>query len=381
MASMRFVGLDVHKELTAIAVAEEGRGGAQEYAVVPSDTPRVVRELRKLGPVGALRVCYEAGPCGFGLQRALQAAGIACVVVAPSLVPVRSGDRVKTDRRDARRLAHFLRSGDLTEVCVPDEQTEAIRDLERLREDAKNDERCKRHQLSKFLLRHERVYGRGDAGRKRPTAWTAAHLDWIRKQKFGYAAQEFALQDMVKAVEDATARVETLDRQIAVQVEGWVLAPLVRALQALRGVRLLTAATIAAEVFDLRRFERAAQFMAFLGLVPGERTTGFDPRRTSITHAGNAHVRRLLVESAHAYRLPPRVSRGLRERQQGLDPEVVRIAWKAQERLHRKMSRMLGRGVLVQKAVIAVARELAGFVWAIGRLDCVVPAAPGCKAA
>jgi len=377
------VGLDVHKELTAIAVADEGRAAAQEVAVVPSDNKRILKELRKLGPAPTLRVCYEAGPCGYGLCRALKAAGIHCVVVAPSLVPVRSGDRVKTDRRDARKLAHFLRSGDLTAVCVPDEQTEAMRDLERTREDAKNAERARRHQPGKFLLRHGRVW-RGEEGRKSknaPTAWTTAHLDWIGKQKFDYPAQQFALQDMHKAVEDATARVAALDKQIAVHVEGWCGAPLAKALQAFRGVKLLTAVTVAAEVFDMRRFESAGRFMSFLGIVPGERTTGFDPHRTRITRSGNAHVRRILTESAHAYRLPPRVSRELRARQQGVDAEVVRIAWKAQERLHRKYTRLLGRGVLKQKTITAVTRELAGFLWAAGRLECAVPKPPQSKEA
>ena len=360
MEKVRFVGLDVHKESIAIAVAE-GDGGEPAYlATVPNDTAELVKRLAKLGRAAHLRCCYEAGPTGYSLHRDLKAAGIECVVVAPSLVPVQAGDRVKTDRRDAVKLARFLRSGDLTEVYVPDAATEAMRDLERGRDDAKKSERVARHHLSKFLLRHGRLY----PGK---TAWTARHLDWIRSQHFDHEAQSRVLTHYQHAVEEATSRVERLTKDIVELVEKWALKPLVKSLQALRGVQLTTAVVIAAELGDLRRFPTAPQLMAYLGLVPSEHSSGESRRRGRITKTGNAHVRRVLVESAWSYRFRPALSRAIRERGSEASPQVQSIAWKAQARLHRRYARMMGRGISKQKTVTAIARELAGFVWAIGR--------------
>jgi len=360
METVRFIGLDVHKDSIAIGVAEGGGGEPGYVATVPSDTALLIKRLRQLGRGARLRCCYEAGPTGYGLHRDLNKAGIECVVVAPSLVPVQAGDRVKTDRRDAVKLARFLRSGDLTEVYVPEADTEAMRDLERTRDDAKKAERAARHQLGKFLLRHGRIY----PGK---TAWTAKHLDWIRSQPFEQEAQRRVLIDYQHAVEEATARVERLTKDIEELVEGWALKPLVKALQALRGVQLTTAVVIAAELGDLRRFATAPQLMAYLGLVPSEHSSGESRRRGGITKAGNAHVRRALVESAWSYRFRPALSRAIRERGKDASPQVQSISWKAQQRLHRRYARMMGRGLSKQKTVTAIARELAGFVWAIGR--------------
>lgn len=360
MGKLRFVGLDVHKDTVAIGVADEGRGEPADVATVPNDTAQLIKRLRKLGPAESLRCCYEAGPTGYGLQRDLCAAGINCIVVAPSLVPTRSGDRVKTDRRDAARLARFLRSGDLTPVHVPDGATEAMRDLERSRDDAKKAERSARHHLGKFLLRHDRRY----EGR---TAWTGTHLGWIRKQHFEHEAQQRVLVDYLKSVEDATERVKKLTSDIGELVESWSLRPLVKALQALRGVQLVTAVVIAAELGDLTRFRTAPELMGYLGLVPSEHSSGQSKQRGRITRTGNGHVRRVLVEAAWAYRFRPSMSVEIRNRNKGVAPAVQKIAWKAQERLHRRYSRMLGRGKNKQQTVTAVARELAGFIWDIGR--------------
>ena len=361
MTKVRYIGLDVHKDSITIATADEGRAPAMKFKTIPNDWPRLIKALRLLTPNGArLEVCYEAGPTGFGLCRRLREEEIACQVVAPSLVPTKAGDRVKTDRRDAVKLAHFLRSGDLTPVYVPDEAVEAMRDLERARDDAKRAERTARQQLGKFLLRHDRRW----EGR---TSWTTRHLEWIRRQQFDQPAQQRVLADYLKAVEDAGERVEHLTRHIEELVQTTALAPLVKALQAFRGIALVSAVTIAAEVGDLRRFATAGQFMSYVGLVPSEDSTGERRRRGRITRAGNSHLRRILVEAAWHYRHQPAMSQAVRRRNQGVADGVRRIAWEAQKRLHGRLYHLIYCGKSSQKAVTAVARELAGFVWAVGQ--------------
>jgi transposase len=351
--------MDVHKESITLAVAEEGRDAAQEYRTTPNDCGQVLKVLKQLGAISKLRCCYEAGPTGYELYRALKKAGVECIVVAPSLVPMQAGNRVKTDRRDAVKLAHFLRSGDLTAVYVPDEATEALRDLERARDDAKCSERTARHQLGKFLLRHGRRWSQ--------TGWTQKHLAWIRAQKFDHEAQRRVLTDYLKVVEDAAARVDALTKDIAELVETTALAPLVKALQAFRGIRLVTAVTIAAELEDLKRFATPRQLMAFLGLVPSEHSSGESQRRGRITRTGNTHVRRVLVEAAWSYQFQANLSQDIRRRNEGVAPGVQRIAWKAQQRLHKRLFALRSKGKCTQKAITAVARELAGFIWAVGQ--------------
>ncbi len=364
-ANVVYVGLDVHKDSIVIAVAREGREPAENWKTVPYDGIRLRKALKSLVREGeVLRVCYEAGPTGFGLCRGLRQAGVDCVVVAPSLVPGKPGERVKTDRRDARKLAHFLRSGDLTEVHVPEEAVEAIRDLERARDDAKCAERVARHQLSKFLLRHDRHW--------EGTTWTRRHLDWIRTQRFAYAAQQRVLEDYLKAVEDLAERVAHLMANLEELVQDTVLEPLVKALQAFRGVSFVSAVTIAAEVGDLRRFATPGQFMSYVGLVPSEDSTGQRRRQGRITRCGNGHVRRILVEAAWHYRHLPVMSKELRRRNQGVATGVQRIAWQAQKRLNKRLYHLLHAGKSSQKAVIAVARELAGFIWAAGQEEKLV---------
>jgi transposase len=357
METVRFVGLDVHKESIAIAVAEPGRGDAQVLATISNDTTQLLKRLRRLGK---LKCCYEAGPTGYGLYRDLTAAGIDCVVVAPSLVPSKAGDRVKTDRRDAARLARFLRSGDLTEIYVPDAETEAMRDLERARDDAKKAERVARHQLSKFLLRHGKRW-------PRRSTWSKKHLDWIRCQHFAQEAQERVLVDYLKAVEDNEARVAKLTASIVELVETWSLKPLVKALQALRGISVIASTTIVAELGDLHRFESAPKLMGYLGLVPSEHSSGESRQRGRITRTGNVHARTVLVEAAWAYRFRQSVSKELRQRAEGVAPEVQAIAWRAQERLCPRYRKFMARGMNKNKAVTAIARELAGFIWSIAR--------------
>jgi len=289
----------------------------------------------------------------------MKRAKIDVVVIAPSLVPKQFGNRVKTDRRDAKKLAHFLRSGNLTPIFVPDEEAEALRDLERAREDAKNAQRTARHQLGKFLLRHDRRWPKSN--------WTREYLAWIGQQKFEHQAQQRVLTDYLKAVEDATAREKQLTEDLAEVIKDSSLFPLIKALQAFRGIRLITAVTIAAELADLRRFGSARQLMAFLGLVPSEHSSGQSQRRGRITRTGNGHVRRVLIEAAWSYQYQPRMSKAIRQRNEGVAPGVQRLAWKAQKRLHQRLYHLVKKGKRNEKAIVAVARELAGFVWALGQ--------------
>ena len=358
--SVIYVGMDVHKDSIVIAVARQGREAAETWKTIPYDGVRLRKALKMLVKDGeVLKVCYEAGPTGFGLCRRLREAEIDCIVIAPSLIPGKPGDRIKTNRRDARKLAHFLRSGDLTEVHVPDEAVEAIRDLERARDDAKCAERVARHQLSKFLLRHDRHW--------EGTTWTKKHRDWIRGQEFSYPAQQRVLEDYLKTVEDLAERVERLTAALGDLVEQTALAPLVRALQAFRGISMVSAVTIAAEAGDLRRFATASQFMSYVGLVPSEHSTGDRRRQGRITRCGNGHLRRIIVEAAWHYRHVPVMSKELRRRNQGVATGVRRIAWEAQKRLNQRLYHLVHAGKSVHKAVTAVARELAGFVWAVGQ--------------
>jgi transposase len=367
-ASVIYVGLDVHKDSIVIAVAREGREPAAKWKTIPYDGVRLRKTLKMLAKLGeTLKVCYEAGPTGFGLCRRLQEAGMDCIVVAPSLVPGKPGDRVKTDRRDACKLAHFLRSGDLTEVYVPDEAAEAIRDLERARDDAKCAERVARHQLSKFLLRHDRHWD--------GTTWTRRHLDWVRGQKFAFPAQQRVLEDYLKMVEDLAERVERLTAQMEELVQETALAPLVKALQAFRGISVVSAVTIAAEAGDLGRFATASQFMSYVGLVPSEDSSGKRRRQGAITRCGNGHLRRILVEAAWHYQHFPLMSKELRRRNQGVAEGVRRIAWEAQKRLNSRMFHLIKAGKCKQKLVVAMARELAGFIWAVGQEETLLEAA------
>ena len=358
----KFVGLDVHKDSIAIAVSEGGPLGVQDVGVIAHDVPKLMRKLRGLGALEDLSVVYEAGPTGFGLCRALRAEGVQCMVVAPNRVPKMPGTRIKTDKRDARHLAFMLRAGQLSGITLPDEELEALRDLTRAREDALKARRRARQQLSGFLLRHGRHW-KGKSG------WTAAHLEWIRAQRFGSEAQHLALTHYSDEVARLGAAIDRLSEdieRIAGQLSG-VHGLLYRSLQALRGVRTLVAATVVCELGDLRRFAKPSRLMSYVGLVPSEHSSGPRVFRGGITKTGNPHVRRVLLEAAWAGRLRPARPVRLQRRQQGVDPKVIDISWKAQKRLHSRYVRMRARGKEQNVTIIALARELLGFVWAIGQ--------------
>lgn len=355
-----YVGLDVHKEGIVVAVAEGGlRGEVREYGRIANTPSALDRLARKLGHAGArLQFCYEAGPCGYGIQRRLAALGHDCVVVAPSLIPKRAGDRIKTDRRDAASLARLHRAGELTPVWIPDPGHEAMRDLVRARLDAVHALRRARQQLSGFLLRQGCHYGR--------PAWTKLHRRWLAGLKFEQV-HHLVLEDYVQAVEAAAARRDRLTAQIAAMLPDWTLAPVVAALQAMRGMALVNAATVIAELGDLSRFTNPRQLMAYLGLVPSEHSSGASVRRGGLTKAGNSAARRLLIEAAWCYRFPARVSRELLLRQEALPKAIRAIAWKAQTRLCARYRRLARSGKPANVVTAAIARELAGFIWAIAR--------------
>jgi transposase len=357
-----YVGLDVHKDTIAVALAEAGkRGEVREYGQI-ANTPAAVKAaaVRLTRSGSELRFCYEAGPCGYGIQRQLAALGHGCVVVAPSLIPRRPGDRIKTDRRDAINLAKLHRAGELTPVWVPDQAHEAIRDLVRARLAAVRSLRQARQQLSGFLLRHGHHYHR--------PAWTQMHRRWLAGLRFEQPVHHIVLEDCIAAVEAATARRDRLEAHIKAALPDWSLAPVVCALQALRGMALVVAATLIAELGDITRFANPRQLMSYLGLVPSEHSSGGTRRQGGITKAGNGAARRMLIEAAWSYRFPARISRDLLLRQEGLPKAIRDVAWKAQERLCRRYRKLSQAGKLPTVVTAAIARELSGFVWSIAQL-------------
>jgi len=355
-----YVGLDVHKETIAVAVARAGRGEAQYYGEVNNDGKSLMRLLDKLRGEGeVLDVCYEAGPCGYGLYHTLTAIGEHCEVVAPALVPRKAGERVKTDRRDAIKLAVLHRAGELTAVWVPGPEQEAMRDLTRAREDMKAIELKARQRLGAFLLRHDRVYREGKS------RWTQRHFRWLETVKFDNPVQQVVLQEYIDTVCEAQARVSGLEEQMRQALAGWSLRPMVEGLMALRGVDLITAMTVFAELGDLTRFDSPRQLMSFLGLVPSEHSSGATRCRGAITKTGNGHVRRVLVEASWSYRFPARKTAHLRRKGALAAPAVQAIAWEAQKRLCGRYQHLLHRGKPKAQVCTAVARELSGFIWAI----------------
>ena len=359
--NMRYLGLDVHAATIAVAIAE-GRGEVRSLGQIPNRPEAVHKLLKKLGDPSTLHVCYEAGPTGYVLYWQLTKLGIQCEVIAPSLIPVKSGDRIKTDRRDAEKLARALRAGDLTSVFVPSAEHEALRDLVRAREAAKTDELRARHRLAKYLLR----YGKYPPAGCR--AWTLTWWRWLRTLTFEHALQNTTVLDYTNELEHQTARVERLEKNIddAIESAPKEMKAIVAALQSLRGVAKITAVTVAVEVGSFRRFERASQLMSYTGMVPSERSSGTRERRGAITKAGNSRLRRVLIEAAHHYRHQPRLSVRQRALQRDLSPAVAETSWKAQLRLHRRYQLLIGKSKPAGKVITAIARELVGFIWAIG---------------
>jgi len=357
-----YVGLDVHKDSIVVGVAELGRVAAVykgEYANTPKSVAKMVKNLTMAFDGCLLLFCYEAGPCGYGLQRQISSMGQDCVVIAPSKIPHQPGERIKTDRRDATKLATYLRSGDLTAVWVPDYEQEAMRDLTRARGDMKAQEHKARQQLNAFVLRHGHHWL---SNRKR---WTQAHYNWLESLTFKHPYQQVVLQEYVDAVRAATTRVDEMMDQILKALPSWSMAPVVDSLVALRGIDKLAAITLLAELGDITRFDSPKQLMAYLGLVPSEHSSGRARRQGSITRTGNGHARRMLVESAWSYRFPARQTMHLKRKAAMASDEAKAVAWRAQKRLCGRYRTLIEAGKNQKVVCVAIARELIAFVWDI----------------
>lgn len=365
---MRYIGLDVHRTSIAVAIAEEA-GPPSSYGTIANDPSAIRKVMTHLGGAEVeLRVAYEAGPTGYALHRQLTKLGIECMVVAPSLIPKQPGDKVKTDRRDALKLARLLRSGDLTSVWVPDEAHEALRNLVRARADAKADQLRAKHRLSKFLLRQ---------GCHPPVGiknWSQRHAQWLRQLHFEHIPDQVVFTDYLAEVTAAGERIKRLETALQQCAQNSSQVAVIRALQAFRGIGFLSAVTIVAEAGDLRRFRTAPQLMAYAGTVPSESSSGAKQHRGPITKTGNSLLRHVFGEAAHHARHAPRVAGTLKQRQADLPPEIVELAWRAQLRLHTRYRHLSSR-IGPHKALTAIARELAGFIWAAGQLLEEVPAA------
>jgi transposase len=361
-SSTLYVGLDVHKDSIAVAyVVKEHAAEVIYLGTIGSrqaDIDQLIRQMQSKAK--HLVFVYEAGPCGYWLYRYLTKKGHVCWVVAPSLIPKKAGDRVKTDRRDAIQLARLMRSGDLSPVYVPKVEDEAIRDLTRAREDAIRDVKTAKFRLKAFLLRHDIRY----TGR---AAWGPAHLRWLSEVVCPTPAQQIVFQEYVRAVTEHTERLQRLEQELQGHVKTWRLQPVVEALQALRGVQFTVAVTLVAELGDLTRFDNPRQLMKYLGLIPSEYSSGERRRQGAITKAGNTHARRVLVEGAWAYRYPAKVSRHLQLRLEQLPKPIQDISWKAQVRLCKRYRHLMARGKHANQVVVAIARELVGFLWAIAK--------------
>lgn len=361
-----FVGLDVHKDTIAVAVAEAGRTPAQLVGSIAHDVPRLLKRLARYGEPAQVQVVYEAGPTGYGLQRALAQRGYHCQVIAPSLIPKRAGDRVKTDRRDSLRLAELARAGELRAVWIPDPADEAIRDLSRAREDAVNARTVMRQQLKGFLLRHDVRY-------PQKTSWSKTFYRWLATLNFQASGAQTAFTEYWQAVTAADERVARLTAALGSSLKDWRFESVVLALMALRGIDQISAIGLVAEIGDIGRFAHPRQLMAYLGLVPSEHSSGERVARGSITKTGNAHARRLLTEAAWSYRFKPRVGYRAQRRAEELPQTIRDIAWKAQLRLSGRFAGLRARGVQINKVCVAVARELAGFIWAIASAQAKLP--------
>ena len=359
-----YVGLDVHKDTIAVAVAEPGRGEPQARGEIANKSQALAKLIRRLSEQcggGLMLFCYEAGPCGYGVYRQIIASGHECEVVAPSLIPKKPGEKVKTDRRDALKLTRLLRAGELTAVWVPDQEQEAMRDLTRARDDMKSQERKARQQLNAFVLRHRHAWPANK------TRWTPAYYNWLASLKFEHAWQHVVLQEYIDAVKAATQRVADLTDQMMRVLPQWSLGPVVDALVALRGIDKVAAMVLLAELGDISRFDSPKQLMAYLGLVPSEHSSGSRRRQGGITRTGNRHARRMLVESAWSYRFPARQTMHLKRKAAKASKVAREIAWRAQKRLCGRYRTLIQSGKNQKLVCVAIARELCGFIWDIVR--------------
>jgi transposase len=360
--STLYVGMDTEKEKITVAYAPEGRDSGVEYVgpigTRQKDISGLIRRLK--GKADELVFVYEAGPCGYGLYRYITSQGYECHVAAPSLTPRKPGERVKTNRRDAMKLARQMRSGDLTSIYVPSVEDEAIRDLCRGRDDAMRDLKAAKQRLKALLLRLDIRY----RGRE---SWSKAYRRWLTDVRCPTGAQQIVFQEMLHAIREREARVERLEVELREMVPGWRLYPVVQAYQALRGIQFIGAVTLVSELGDLRRFSKARQVMGFTGLTPSEHSTGTKRRLGAITKTGNGRARRVLIEASQAYRWTPKMSREIEDRQEGLPQAIRDIGWKAQIRLWKRYRRLVSRRKHHNLAVTAVARELSAFLWAISK--------------
>jgi len=359
-----FIGLDTHKEFTEVAYVEEGRNAKVIHlGRVPSSKlsiKKLVRQFQSKYPHSTLHFVYEAGPCGYWVYRLITSLGYPCYVVAPSLIPKKPGEHIKTDKRDAIKLASLLRTGDLDPIYVPEPEDEAIRDLSRARETAMKDLKDGKYQLKALLLRNN----------IKPTVkdnWSQKHLRWLTELVLPYPSQQIVLQEYIQTINERVKRLERLDNELIHHVKNWRYYPVVKAIQAMRGVRLLVAVGVIAELGDLTRFDHPRKLMSYLGLVPSEHSSGGHRRRGSITKCGNGRARRLLIEGAHSYRYSANISTDLQKRQEPLSKEIVDIGWEAQLRLCRRYQRLIKRGKHYNVVVTAIAREMIAYIWAIAR--------------
>ena len=363
MGRSLYVGLDVHADTIAVAVADEGRNGEiRFYGTIANSADAVLRLTKRLSETGTVPTfCYEAGPCGYGLHRLLTKLGFDCAVVSPAMIPRKTGDRVKTDRRDAQKLARLWRAGELTPIWTPDEEQEAMRDLIRTRKQAVDALKVAKQHLQSFLLRHGLSYRNG-------IYWTKRHRRWLAElRRFPYPHQQLAFEELKRAIDQIEVRVATLDRTIEEVVAGWRFAPVVDALRALRGVNTTIAATVVAEIGDISRFDNPRQLMAWLGLVPSEHSSGSTTRRGRLTRTGNALARTMLVEASWSYRHPPKEGQPYLRRSAHLPQPIRDIGWKAQTRLCKRFRHLSHLGKPQPRILAAIARELSGFIWDIAR--------------
>ncbi|MEI4549931.1 IS110 family transposase [Pseudoalteromonas spongiae] len=368
-----FIGLDTHKEFVEVAYIEDNRGATPIHFGRISSAKlaikKLIRQFESKYPSATLHFVYEAGPCGYWIYRLITSLGHCCYVVAPSLIPKKPGERIKTDKRDALKLAKLLKSEDLTPIYVPEPEDEAIRDLSRAREVAMKDLKDAKYQLKALLLRNNINYA-GTAN------WSLKHLRWLTELVLPHPAQQIVLQEFIQTINERTSRLERLDNELAHHVYQWRYYPVVKAIQAMRGVRLLVAAGVVAELGDLTRFDHPRKLMSYLGLVPSEHSSGGKRHIGAITKCGNGRARRLLVEGAHSYRHTANISTELQKRQEGLPKQIVDIAWKAQLRLCKRYKKLINKGKHYNLVVTAIAREMIAYIWAIAKEVVLVPVNP-----